>query len=124
MAINMLLSPFFKLIKHIHFFIIWSFILSQSNAVTKYLIINFFCPFASNKFILPVVFRKLHCTRNYIHMNLFVSFILRATAVITKEVILQVMYSSLPNDEIGWNSYTNSAVQIDLFHLYFNIICL
>ncbi|XP_044523235.1 gastric inhibitory polypeptide receptor [Gracilinanus agilis] len=36
-------------------------------------------------------FRKLRCTRNYIHVNLFISFVFRAAAILTRDKLLPAL---------------------------------
>ncbi|XP_004463364.1 pituitary adenylate cyclase-activating polypeptide type I receptor isoform X3 [Dasypus novemcinctus] len=57
-------------------------------------------------------FRKLHCTRNFIHMNLFVSFMLRAISVFIKDWIL---YAEQDNNHCFTSTVECKAIMV-FFH--------
>ncbi|XP_067891232.1 secretin receptor [Heterodontus francisci] len=59
------------------------------------------------------LFRKLHCTRNYIHMHLFVSYILRAISIFIKD---SVLFSS--EDIHHCNAYSVECKVVIVFFQY------
>nr|XP_056722322.1 glucagon receptor-like [Euleptes europaea] len=62
--------------------------------------------------LILTVFRKLRCTRNYIHANLFASFGLRALSVIVKDSLLEKMWGKEVFGMSDWEALLSTEAAI------------
>ncbi|XP_030061016.1 glucagon receptor [Microcaecilia unicolor] len=53
-------------------------------------------------------FSKLHCTRNYIHMNLFASFILKCSSILVIDALLKTRYNQVIDDDFSVQLWLSS----------------
>lgn len=57
-----------------------------------------------------VGFSKLHCMRNYIHINLFISFILRGVGILVSDTLLKTSYSKNDFEHVEISNETGCRV--------------
>lgn len=67
-----------------------------------------------------VFFKKLHCQRNTIHINLFLSFILRAVLAFSRDAVL---FDGLDNSDMNFNKDGNPDIT-GMVGLYTMICCI
>uniref|UniRef100_UPI00398E4B5F growth hormone-releasing hormone receptor-like n=1 Tax=Pristiophorus japonicus TaxID=55135 RepID=UPI00398E4B5F len=63
--------------------------------------------------VILLIFRRLHCTRNYIHIQLFITFILRGVSVFIKDAVL------FGDGDIDHCSFSTVACKISVVLCYF-----
>lgn len=54
---------------------------------------------------------KLHCARNYIHVNLFASFVLKASSVLVIDTLLKTRYSQQIGDDLSVSVWLSDGVR-------------